>query len=73
MSKPFPLKQVLKVLLEKGFFFVSQSGSHAKYRKTGNPILTVIIPLHGKDIRYGTFKSILRQSKLQQGGFENKK
>lgn len=70
MPKPFPLKLVLKVLLEKGFFFVSQNGSHAKYRKTGNQTLTVIVPMHGKEILHGTFRSILRQSKLQQSDFE---
>jgi predicted RNA binding protein YcfA (HicA-like mRNA interferase family) len=70
MPKPFLLKIVLKVLLAKGFFFVSQNGSHAKYRKMGNPVLTVIVPKHGKEIQYGTFRSILRQSKLQQSDFE---
>jgi len=33
----------------------------------------VIVPIHGKEIRYGTFRSILRQAKLQLGDFENKK
>ncbi|MBU2036640.1 type II toxin-antitoxin system HicA family toxin [Patescibacteria group bacterium] len=70
MPKPFPLKTALKVLSKKGFFFVSQNGSHAKYRKIGNPTLTVILPIHGKEIPYGTFRSILRQSKLQQGDFK---
>ncbi|MDO8499710.1 MAG: type II toxin-antitoxin system HicA family toxin [bacterium] len=70
MPRPFPLKLVLKTLERKGFFFISQSGSHAKYRKIGNPTLTVIVPIHGKEILYGTFRSILRQSKLQPGDFE---
>ena len=70
MPRPFLLKRVLKVLEEKGFFFISQNGSHAKYRKIGNPTLTVIVPIHGKEILYGTFRSILRQSKLQQSDFE---
>jgi len=72
MPKPFPLRSVLKILEERGFVFISQTGSHAKYRKFGNPILTVIVPIHGKDIQYGTFKSILRQSKLHQQDFEKK-
>ncbi|MFH1253511.1 MAG: type II toxin-antitoxin system HicA family toxin [Candidatus Uhrbacteria bacterium] len=70
MPKPFLLRLVLKVLETKGFIFISQIGSHAKYRKIGNPTLTVIIPIHEKEICYGTFKSILRQSKLQQSDFE---
>ena len=73
MPKPYPLRIVFKVLLDKGFFFVSQNGSHTKYRCHHNPNLTVIVPIHGKEIRYGTFRSILRQAKLQLGDFENKK
>jgi len=70
MPKPFPLKLVLRVLEEKGFFFVSQNGSHVKYRKNGELILTVIIPIHGKEIQHGTFCSILRQAKLRRSDFE---
>ncbi len=70
MPKPFSLRLVLKILNLKGFFFISQSGSPAKYRKPGNPTLAVIIPVHEKEICYGTFKSILRQAKLQQSDFE---
>ncbi|MDD5731784.1 MAG: type II toxin-antitoxin system HicA family toxin [Patescibacteria group bacterium] len=70
MPKPIKLKVILKVLVDKGFFFVSQNGSHSKYRKNSIPPLTVIVPIHGKEIVYGTFRSILRQSKLQQSDFE---
>jgi len=70
MPKPYPLRKVLKVLEDKGFFFVSQNGSHAKYRCKHNPDLTVIIPLHGKEILYGTFRSILRQANLIEEDFK---
>ncbi|MBI2444735.1 MAG: type II toxin-antitoxin system HicA family toxin [Candidatus Magasanikbacteria bacterium] len=70
MPKPYLLRLVIKVLESKGFFFVSQTGSHAKYRKEGNTTLMVIVPIHGKEIRYGTFRSILRQSKLTEGDFQ---
>ncbi|OGH77664.1 MAG: hypothetical protein A3C10_00600 [Candidatus Magasanikbacteria bacterium RIFCSPHIGHO2_02_FULL_48_18] len=73
MPKPYPVRLVIQVLERKGFFFVSQSGSHAKYRKKGNPTLTVIVPIHGKDIRYGTFRSILRQAKLKESDFQKEK
>jgi len=69
MPKPVSLKLLLDVLKRNGFFFVSQKGSHAKYRKTGSPILMVIVPMHGKEIPYGTFRSILRQSKLDESDF----
>ncbi len=63
-------KEVAKTLLKKGFFFVSQRGSHMKYRKIGQPTLTVIIPAKRKEIAHGTFRSILRQSKLDLKDFE---
>lgn len=69
MPKPYLLKIIIKVLEMKGFFFVSQKGSHAKYRKIGNPTLTVIVPIHGKEIPYGTFCSILRQAHLTEDDF----
>lgn len=70
MPKPYPPRLVIKVLESRGFFFISQTGSHAKYRKKGNPTLTAIVPIHGKEIRHGTFRSILRQSKLEERDFE---
>jgi predicted RNA binding protein YcfA (HicA-like mRNA interferase family) len=73
MPKPIPFRIIIKALKRKGFFFVSQTGSHAKYRKSGNPVLTVIIPIHEKEIRYGTFRSILRQSGLGKEDFKKKK
>jgi len=73
MSRPYPVKLVLKVLENKGFFFVSQTGSHAKYRKLGKPVLTVMVPIHEKEIRFGTFKSILRQSRLRREDFDKGK
>lgn len=73
MPKPYRLKLIIKVLLEKGFYFVSQTGSHAKYRHTSKHTLTVIVPIHGKEVRHGTFRSILRQTELQLSDFENKK
>lgn len=73
MPKPFSVRLVIQVLEKSGFFFVSQTGSHAKYRKEGNPTLTVIVPIHEKEIRYGTFRSILRQSKLTESEFKKKK
>ena len=59
-----------KILLQKGFVFISQKGSHNKYRKTGDPTLTVIIPAERKQIPFGTFKSIVRQSGLQSDEFK---
>ena len=64
MPKLYSTLQILKVLYANGFIFVSQKGSHIKLRKSGNPTLTVIVPADRKEIPYGTFRSILRQSQL---------
>ena len=69
MPKPYPVRIVVKVLRAKGFVLVAQTGSHAKYRKIGNPTLTAIVPIHAKETRYGTFRSVLRQAKLREDDF----
>lgn len=46
MSKLYSAEQITKTLEAEGFAFVSQRGSHAKYRKTGSPTLTVIVTDH---------------------------
>ena len=72
MPKPILIKIVMQVLKDKGFFFVSQKGSHAKYRKVGNPTRTVIIKTTEKEIPFGTFRSIILQSGLQEDDFKIK-
>jgi predicted RNA binding protein YcfA (HicA-like mRNA interferase family) len=69
MPKLFSSQFIIKVLMANGFFFVSQKGSHLKYRKNSNPTLTVIVPANKKEIPYGTFRSILRQSNLSESNF----
>jgi predicted RNA binding protein YcfA (HicA-like mRNA interferase family) len=63
MSKLLSSKQIIDVLLNNGFFFVSQKGSHQKYR---NNEKTVIVPAPKKEIPQGTLKSIIRQSGLNK-------
>ena len=70
MPKLYSSNDILKVLLKHGFQFASQKGSHIKYRKAGNPTLTVIIPAERKQIPNGTFHSILKQSGLSKEDFE---
>ncbi len=70
MSKLYSSSKILKILEQHGFFFVSQKGSHVKYRKKGNPELTVIIPAERKQIPLGTFHSILKQSALSKEDFD---
>ena len=69
MHKLYSSTQIVKALAEKGFVFVSQKGSHAKYRKFGEPTLTVIVPADRKEIPRGTLRSILRQAHLTETEF----
>ena len=71
MPKLYSSQQIVKTLEREGFAFVSQRGSHAKYRKTDSSIIfTVIIPAGRKQIPRGTFRSILRQSGLDENAFK---
>jgi predicted RNA binding protein YcfA (HicA-like mRNA interferase family) len=66
MSKLYSSSHIVKILLSNGFAFISQKGSHKKYRK-GSRI--VIVPHPKKEIPIGTFRSIIRQSGLNLGDF----
>lgn len=71
MPKLHPSDAIVKVLERRGFTFISQRGSHAKFRKkTGVRVFTVIVPSNKKEIPQGTFRSILRQSGLRAEDFE---
>ena len=70
MPKFYSSNHIVKILLFYGFEFISQRGSHQKYRKLGNPTLTVIVPAGRKIIPYGTFRSIVKQSGLLEKDFE---
>ncbi|MDP2736415.1 MAG: type II toxin-antitoxin system HicA family toxin [bacterium] len=69
MPKPVMLSLILRVLRQKGFFFVRQKGSHARFRKTGSPTKNVTIKMSKKEVPYGTFQSILLQSGLKESEF----
>lgn len=73
MPKPVLLSLILKVLKDKGFFFVRQKGSHARFRKIGNPTHNVTIKMSYKEIPFGTFRSILLQSGLKEEDFSKNK
>ncbi|MFH0892378.1 MAG: type II toxin-antitoxin system HicA family toxin [Candidatus Falkowbacteria bacterium] len=73
MPKPIKSQIVIRVLQEKGFFFVSQRGSHAKFKKDGKPVRVVIVKMGKKEIPFGTFRSILLLSGLKESDFIDKK
>jgi len=53
-------EQVIKDLEGNGFLYISQKGSHRKYRKGG---CVAIVPMH-YEIAKGTLRSILEQAGL---------
>ncbi|TSC74669.1 MAG: hypothetical protein G01um101444_230 [Parcubacteria group bacterium Gr01-1014_44] len=67
MPKLYSSVRIVKVLLRKGFVFISQKGSHAKF-KYGR--YTVIIPMGRKKVPLGTLKSILRQANLNESDLD---
>ena len=70
MPRLFSSAHIFKVLEINSFVFVSQRGSHDKYRKfTEGTVCTVIVPTPRKEIPIGTFRSIVRQSGLSIGEF----
>ena len=70
MPKLYSSAKIVKILEKRGFIYISQRGSHAKYRKAGSPVLTAIVPMGKKEIPTGTFRSILRQSRLTEKDFD---
>lgn len=57
-------KQMVKLLEENGFTFVSANGSHHKYRNPQSNT-TVIVPFHCKDLKKGLEQAILKQAGLK--------
>jgi len=72
MPKLYSSSEIIKVLQKRGFVYISQKGSHAKFRKTASPTLTVIVPAGKREIPFGTFRSILRQASLSENDFRKK-
>lgn len=63
MGNSFSSRDIIRVLQQQGFVFVSQKGSHVKLEKAAlGPTKVVIVPHPKKDIPFGTFNSICRQA-----------
>lgn len=60
---PTTADELIKLLEQNGFRYVSSTGSHRKYRhkETGR---IVIVPYHRGDMRLGTVRSVLKQAGL---------
>ena len=55
-------KEVLRVLLNAGFYIHHQAGSHARLFHPTKTELRVTIPIHNKELPPKTLKSIIRQA-----------
>ena len=62
MARLLSSAEVVGLLLAHGFAFVSQKGSHIKYRDAHGH--TVIVPAGRREMPRGTLASIIRQSSL---------
>jgi len=62
MPKRLASDAFLRILATRDFRFISQRGSHAKYRDSDGH--TVIVPHPRKSIPIGTLRSMIRQSGL---------
>jgi predicted RNA binding protein YcfA (HicA-like mRNA interferase family) len=67
MPKRLGSTEVIRVLQQHGFFFVSQKGSHAKYKNAASRIS--IVPYPRKELPIGTTRPIIRQSGLTPADF----
>lgn len=61
---PMTPRQMVKLLEENGFQFVSANGSHHKYHHPQSN-KTVIVPFHCKDLKKGLEQAILKQAGLK--------
>jgi predicted RNA binding protein YcfA (HicA-like mRNA interferase family) len=68
--RPLSGKDICEILMKHGFVQVRQRGSHIIMQKqTKDSTTTVPVPNH-KELRLGTLRSIIRQSKLSKTDFE---
>ena len=67
MHRLLSSKEIIRILEQNGFTFVSQKGSHKKFKKDRK---IVIVPDPKREIPRGTFSSILRQSGVDKKDFE---
>ncbi len=61
--KPVSGKELVKILLKKGYWIRNQKGSHIHLRHSTKPPITV--PNH-KTIAIGTFKAIIKAAGLKE-------
>ena len=69
MARQLKSTEVIRILQHHGFRFVSQRGSHQKWRN-GHTGKQVIVPYHkGKELPSGTLRSIVDGSGIPEKEF----
>ena len=66
---PYKAREVLAKLQRAGFMIRRQSGSHVVLRHPDGR--QTYVSMHSADVPTGTFRSILKQSKLTEEEFKN--
>ena len=69
MPKLYSSREIEKVLKNLGFKFITQKGSHGKFKNDSGKV--VILPMKKKEIPTGTFYSILKQMDISNEEFSN--
>ncbi|RLC00448.1 MAG: hypothetical protein DRH90_18425 [Deltaproteobacteria bacterium] len=67
MRRLLSSKEIIRILKQNEFTFVSQKGSHKKFKKDKR---VVIVPDPKKEIPRGTISSIIRQSGIDKEDFK---
>ena len=67
MRRLLSSKEIIRILKQNEFTFVSQKGSHKKFKKDKR---VVIVPDPKKEIPRGTLSSIIRQSGIDKNDFK---
>ena len=67
MPKRLGSAEIIRILEDRGFRFISQRGSHVKMRHDSGR--TTIVPHPKREIPIGTTRSIIRQSGLAPADF----
>ena len=66
-TMPLTPKEMVSLLKRNGFTEISQNGSHKKLFKAETNI-TIVIPMHNKDLKKGTEQAILKQAGISNRG-----
>ncbi|WP_288946156.1 type II toxin-antitoxin system HicA family toxin [uncultured Porphyromonas sp.] len=60
------VKDVIRLLESNGFVFVSQRGSHRKFKEVGHEFHVIIAGRESDEVPKGTLNNILKQAGLQK-------